>query len=72
VTVEDDGTGFDQASTDGGFGLTGMRERATLAAGELTVTSELGTGTRVEASFPVARVGDAPSPSILPSVRAAE
>jgi two-component system, NarL family, sensor histidine kinase DevS len=59
LTVEDDGIGFDGANTDGGFGLTGMRERAALAGGELTVTGEHGQGTRVEAWFPLVRVGDA-------------
>jgi len=58
VTVEDDGIGFAQADVENGFGLTGMRERANLAGGELTITSEQGRGTRVEGSFPVVRVGE--------------
>ena len=35
VTIEDDGGGFDPASTGSGFGLVGMRERVGLAGGRL-------------------------------------
>ena len=50
LTVIDDGVGFDVgADAPGGnrFGLTGMRERASLLNGELTVQSTLGQGTRL-------------------------
>ncbi len=52
--MEDDGRGFDPGVAPGGvsFGLTGMRERASLAGGELRVTSEPGRGTRVEVRIP--------------------
>lgn len=48
--IEDDGCGFAAAGGDrpGHFGLAGMRERAELAGGRLSVTSQPGRGTRVE------------------------
>lgn len=54
LTVEDDGTGFEPDRVPPGhLGLHGMRQRADLAGGELTVTSTLGKGTRVKAVMPV-------------------
>ncbi len=51
--VADDGRGFAVADgSDGGFGLTGMRERVLLAGGELTIDSGEG-GTIVSASLPL-------------------
>jgi two-component system sensor histidine kinase UhpB len=47
LTVTDDGRGF-AARRAGGLGLSGMRERALLAHGRLTVWSEPGRGTRIE------------------------
>jgi signal transduction histidine kinase len=54
LRVEDDGVGFDsRADTLGNhFGLALMKERATLAGGELVVESEPGLGTVVAAKFP--------------------
>jgi signal transduction histidine kinase len=49
VRIADDGAGFDpDAVGSGGLGLTGMRERAVLAGGSVTITSESGRGTAVE------------------------
>jgi signal transduction histidine kinase/ligand-binding sensor domain-containing protein len=53
LRVRDDGRGIDPAvlsrqGSEGHFGLRGMRERATLIGGELTVWSEVETGTEVE------------------------
>jgi len=53
-SVEDDGRGFDPASGDGGVGLRSMRERAALLDGALRLDCELGRGTRVEVSVPLA------------------
>ena len=53
VRVADDGSGFDAASPTQGFGLAGMRERAALMGGELSVRSSAGGGTVVEARFPL-------------------
>jgi signal transduction histidine kinase len=55
VTVEDDGHGFDAAATGQGFGLLGMRERAALSGGELSVESSPEGGARVTATLPVER-----------------
>jgi signal transduction histidine kinase len=52
VRVEDDGHGFDPAGVAGGFGLTGMRERAMLAGGRLAISSERGGPTQVTAVLP--------------------
>jgi signal transduction histidine kinase len=50
LTVSDDGKGFDpQAQTKRrGFGIAGMRERAEMLGGELSVTSQVGHGTIVQ------------------------
>jgi two-component system sensor histidine kinase UhpB len=47
LTITDDGAGFARRR-DGGLGLSGMRERALLAGGQLAIWSEDGNGTRVE------------------------
>jgi signal transduction histidine kinase len=60
VLVEDDGRGFEPASESEGFGLLGMRERASLAGGELTIGPGTRGGTRVRAQFPVSRAESAP------------
>ncbi len=57
VRVRDDGKGIDPEvlraeGREGHFGLGGMRERAKLAGGKLTVWSGLDTGTEVELSIP--------------------
>lgn len=56
LQVRDDGQGFDPAavlaSPSTGLGLPGMRERAKVLGGHLTVTSRPGGGTTVEAAVP--------------------
>ena len=48
LTIEDNGTGFDTSKAlTGHFGLVGMRERAELADGTLTIESTKGKGTKV-------------------------
>jgi signal transduction histidine kinase len=54
IAVRDDGTGFDVDAPTGGFGLTGMRERISLAGGRLEIISS-GHGTAVLASVPSVR-----------------
>ena len=58
LRVRDDGKGIDPAvlsrqGSEGHYGLPGMRERATLLGGKLTIWSEIGTGTEVELCVPV-------------------
>ncbi|WP_328319730.1 sensor histidine kinase [Streptomyces sp. NBC_00388] len=60
LDVRDDGRGFDPLavaprSTDGGFGLGGMRARAERIAGTVEVESEPGHGTAVSARVPLVR-----------------
>ena len=60
VRVRDDGTGIDRKFLSGDgrerhYGLHGMRERAKLIGGQLTVYSELESGTKVELSIPAVR-----------------
>ncbi|MDQ6607337.1 MAG: sensor histidine kinase [Actinomycetota bacterium] len=47
LRISDDGRGF-AGSRKGGLGLSGMRERALLAGGQLSIWSDQGQGTRVE------------------------
>ena len=47
LKIVDDGRGF-TARREGGLGLSGMRERALLAGGHLSISSSRGHGTRVE------------------------
>ena len=54
VTVGDNGKGFDPARpVEGGFGVAGMRERAALIGGQLTIDSRPLDGTRVTVQVPV-------------------
>ena len=59
VSVTDDGRGFDLYAASTGFGLTGMRERVELAAGELEIATGP-AGTTVRARLPARRAA-APS-----------
>lgn len=54
LRISDDGRGFSQlngASRNGGLGVLGMRERALLIGGQLSMWSAPGEGTRVELTF---------------------
>jgi signal transduction histidine kinase len=49
LRVADDGVGFDPENTRvGGFGLVSMRERAEALGGRFMLSSEVGSGTRIE------------------------
>jgi signal transduction histidine kinase len=57
LRVRDDGKGIDAAvlsaqSREGHYGLPGMRERASIIGGKLTVWSEVDAGTEVELCLP--------------------
>jgi signal transduction histidine kinase len=65
VRVRDDGKGIDPKllsddEREGHFGLRGMRERAKLIGGKLTVWSERDAGTEVELSIPDGRAYTSP------------
>jgi signal transduction histidine kinase len=53
LEIADNGAGFDVGTVKTGFGLIGMRERAELSGGSLTVESAPGRGTRIRARWPV-------------------
>ena len=58
LRVEDQGSGFDvePARRAGGLGLISMSERARVAGGSLTITSQPGGGTVIELRLPVQEV----------------
>jgi signal transduction histidine kinase len=62
LDVRDDGTGFDPSAhrepgSEGGYGLSAMRERVSRIAGTLEVESEPGGGTAISACVPAIPVG---------------
>ena len=63
LEVEDDGVGFDVASVSEsaderrGWGILGMRERASLLGGTFQITSEPANGTRVKVTVPLQEGG---------------
>jgi signal transduction histidine kinase len=65
LDVRDDGIGFDpnvkraNGSTNGGFGLAGMRQRVQRLAGRLDIESEPGGGTAISATVPAIPAGGA-------------
>jgi signal transduction histidine kinase/ligand-binding sensor domain-containing protein len=68
VRVLDDGKGMDPevlrtGAKPGHFGLSGMRERAELVGGKLSVRSGVEKGTQVEFSAPALRAYSRPSPA---------
>ena len=65
MKIVDDGVGFDIAKINDGttkratFGLTGMKERAALLGGKVSIISLPGQGTTVEALLPLGENGSA-------------
>jgi signal transduction histidine kinase len=51
-TVEDDGQGFDRATTPAGSGLQGITDRLAALGGTIDITSTPGHGTRVTGRVP--------------------
>ncbi len=68
VRVEDDGRGYDVATTDAGVGVDSMRARAEEIGGRLTVTSSPGGGTVVEAVLPAGHPPSSPVDALDGSV----
>lgn len=55
ILIEDDGVGFDpedKVARSGHYGLLGIRERARLAGGQFSVTSQPGAGTKLRVRLP--------------------
>lgn len=65
ATVEDDGKGFQQSQpgSSKGLGILGMKERAAIVRGTLSVDSAPGKGTRLKLVLPVAN-GGAPAATV--------
>jgi two-component system NarL family sensor kinase len=58
LAIRDNGIGFEPSGdAEGHHGLVGMRERAKLLGGRLTVSSQAGRGTRVVARVPRSQAG---------------
>ncbi len=58
IEVRDDGVGFEPNLVQEGFGLVGMRERASLLGGTLEIESNRGTGTVLRAEIPLTTRGE--------------
>ena len=60
VEVVDNGTGFDIENLSGtkSLGIAGMRERASLSGGELTIRTSPGSGTEVVMVIPLEHIGE--------------
>ena len=59
LSVIDDGRGFDPlaARAMNGVGLVSMRERVSQVEGQMTLTSTLNEGTRIEVRVPLRAAG---------------
>jgi two-component system sensor histidine kinase UhpB len=57
LTVSDDGIGMPPQVDEDAIGIEGMRERALLGGGTLTIQSSSGKGTRVVLRLPVEQAG---------------
>ncbi len=56
ILIEDNGQGFNPNQNTTGFGLQGMRERATAIGGMFHIDSESGTGCRISVSLPLSKI----------------
>ncbi len=56
LQVRDDGRGFDPSDKHMGLGIAGMRERAASLGGKVTIVSQPGQGTTVEACLPLSKI----------------
>jgi len=70
VEISDRGRGFDLAAVlarHDAIGLAGLRERVSLAGGQLEIFSQPGQGTRLHAEFPLPEPGPAPAAGAAPA-----
>ena len=58
IQIRDDGRGFDRAAGSAGYGLVGMRERVDLVGGSVSIESQPGGGTVVNAKLPARHCRD--------------
>lgn len=56
LSIEDNGIGFNPAQNTTGFGLQGMRERATALGGEFHLFSQPGIGCQISVSVPLSKL----------------
>lgn len=56
LSIEDNGKGFNPTQNTTGFGLQGMRERATALGGQFHICSQPGTGCRISVSLPLSNL----------------
>jgi PAS domain S-box-containing protein len=65
LVIEDDGKGFDvdKALSEGQLGIVGMRERAHLVGGSMSVESSAGLGTTISVNMPFPVASAEPKPS---------
>ena len=57
LIIEDNGRGFEPGREGKGFGVRGMKRRATTVGGTMTITGSPGEGTRVLVTVPLRRRG---------------
>jgi PAS domain S-box-containing protein len=53
LVIQDNGRGFDPASTPKGLGLASMEERVKLSGGTFEIKSTKGKGTRIQSAWPI-------------------
>ncbi len=53
LTIHDDGQGYNTREQQAGAGILGMRERATALGGTFTLSSQIQSGTTVQATLPL-------------------
>ncbi|MFI6563431.1 sensor histidine kinase [Streptomyces sp. NPDC050534] len=72
VSVRDDGRGFDPGAPCEGYGLAGLRARATEVGGTARIRSARGDGTTVTVSLPVSPLSPVSPVSPVPPLRSSQ
>ena len=63
IVIRDEGSGFDTAIASAGSGLAGMRERAALVGGTLSIELSPDAGVTITADLPVSALENPPEPA---------